>query len=48
MIGGNPAERSYDKFCEKHSGNKHVLKDSVRDATGNYRDDVIYEIVNSD
>ena len=48
MVGGNPAERSYDKFCEKHSGNKHVLKDSVRDATGNYCDDVIYEIVNSD
>lgn len=48
MVGGNPAERSYDKFCEKHNGNKHVLKDSVRDATGNYHDDVIYEIVNSD
>ena len=48
MVGGNPAERSYDKFCRKHNGSKHVLKDSIKDATGNYRDDVIYEIVNSD
>lgn len=48
MVGGNPAERSYDKFCRKHNGSKHVLKDSIRDATGNYCDDVIYEIMNSD
>lgn len=48
MVGGNPAERGYDKFCRKHNGSKHVLKDSIRDATGNYCDDVIYEIVNSD
>ena len=45
MIGGNPVERSYDKFCERHNGTKHVLKDAVKDAEGNYRDSIIYEIV---
>lgn len=45
MVGGNPAERSYDKFCEKHNGTKHILRDAIRDADGNYRDDIIYEIV---
>lgn len=45
MVGGNPVERSYDRFCEKYHGKKHILKDAIKDATGNYRDDVIYEIV---
>ena len=45
MIRGNPAERSYDKFCKKHNGKKHILKDAIKDKQGNYRDDVIYEIV---
>ncbi len=45
MIRGNPAERSYDKFCKKHNGKKHILKDAIKDKYGNYRDDVIYEIV---
>lgn len=44
-ISGNPACRSYDRFIEKHNGNKHVLKDAIRDRTGNYHDDIIYEIV---
>lgn len=46
MVGGNPIERHYDKYCEMHQGTKHILKDAVRDETGNYRNDVIYEIVN--
>ena len=46
MIGGNPAERGYDAFCERHNGNKHIFKDSIRDAKGNYRNDIVYEIVN--
>ena len=46
MVGGNPVEKHYDKFCEMHNGKKHVLKDSIRDKDGNYRDDIIYEIVN--
>lgn len=45
MVGGNSVERSYDRFCEKHNGKKHILKDAIKDAKGNYRDDVIYEIV---
>lgn len=45
MVGGNPVERSYDKFCEKHNGKKHILKDAIKDAKGNYHNDVIYEIV---
>lgn len=35
MVGGNPAERGYDNFI-----------DSIRDRDGNYRDDIIYEIIN--
>lgn len=45
MVGGNPVERHYDRFCEKFGGTKHILKDAIRDREGNYRDDVIYEIV---
>ena len=45
MVGGNPVEKHYDKFCKKHGGNKHILKDSIRDLNGNYRDDIIYEII---
>lgn len=46
MVGGNPIEESYDKFCEKHYGNKYVLKDRFKDREGNYHDDIIYEILN--
>lgn len=46
MVGGNPAERGYDHFLKRHNGNKHILKDSIRDRDGNYRDDIIYEIIN--
>lgn len=45
MVGGNPAERGYDSFCKRHNGTKHILKDAIKDRNGNYRDDVIYEIV---
>ncbi len=44
-ISGNPACRSYDYFIEKYNGNKHVLRDAIRDRAGNYHDDIIYEIV---
>ena len=44
-VSGNPAIRSYDRFCKKHNGNRHVFKDSFRDYDGNYRDDIIYEIL---
>lgn len=45
-VSGNPACRGYDNFIKKHNGNKHVLKDSIRDKDGNYHYDIIYEIVN--
>lgn len=44
-VGGNPACRAYDNFIKKHNGNKHVLKDSIKDRDGNYHDGIIYEIV---
>lgn len=46
MVGGNPVEKHYDKFCERYNGNKYFLKDAIRDRDGNYHDDIIYEIVN--
>lgn len=45
MIGGNPVERHYDKFCQKYNGKKFVLTDATKDRYGNYHDDVIYEII---
>lgn len=44
-VSGNPACKSYDRFVEKYNGNKHVLKDVIKDRAGNYHDDIIYEIV---
>ena len=45
MIGGNPVEKHYDKFCRKYNGMKFVLTDAIKDRTGKYHDDVIYEII---
>lgn len=45
MVGGNPVERSYDRFCKKFNGTKHVLRDVIKDRYGNYHDDIIYEII---
>ncbi len=46
MVGGNPVEKSYDKFCDKFNGTKHILKDAIKDKCGKYHDDIIYEIIN--
>lgn len=46
MVGGNPVERHYDKFCKEHNGNKYVFKDALKDRDGNYHDDILYEIIN--
>ena len=46
MLGGNPIERHYDKFCEAHNGTKHVFRDAMRDRSGKYHDDILYEIIN--
>ena len=45
MVGGNPVENSYDKFCNKYNGTKYIMKDVFRDRDGNYRDSIIYEII---
>lgn len=45
MIGGNPVEEHYDKFCEKYNGTKYILKDVFKDRHGKYRDSIIYEII---
>ena len=42
----NNKYESIDNFIKKHNGNKHILKDCIRDRNGNYHDDIIYEIVN--
>lgn len=44
-VGGNSACRGYDSFIKSHGGNKHILKDAIKDKDGNYHDDIIYEIV---
>ncbi len=44
-VGGNPACRGYDSFIKRHNGKKHILKDAIKDKDGNYRDDIIYEII---
>lgn len=45
MIGGNPVEKHYDRFCKYYNGSKHILKDVIKDKKGKYHDDVIYEII---
>ena len=45
MIGGNPVEKHYDKFCSRYNGRKLILKDAIRNKNGKYCDDIIYEIL---
>ena len=45
MVGGNPVEKHYDKFCKRYNGRKFVLTDAIKDRNGEYHDDVIYEII---
>ncbi|MGO5053568.1 GNAT family N-acetyltransferase [Lachnospiraceae bacterium LCP25S3_G4] len=45
MVGGNPVERSYDKFCKKYNGRKIVLRDVFKDRYGKYHDSITYEII---
>ena len=47
-VSGNPACRGYDNFMKRHNGNKHILKDCIKDRKGDYHDDIIYEIVNGE
>jgi len=45
MVGGNKVEKYYRRFCEKHNGNCVVLHDVGKDVHGQYRDELIFEIV---
>ena len=36
------------KFDLLNNGNKHILKDSIKDKNGKYHDDIIYEIVSEE
>ena len=45
MVGGNPVEKHYDKFCQKYHGRKIVLTDSFKDRCGKYHNDIVYEII---
>lgn len=45
MIGGNPVQRHYDKFCKRFDGNRIMLHDVCADPNGGYRNEYIYEIV---
>ena len=45
MVGGNPIEPYYDKFCQKYGGVKYRLRDRFKDLDGHYHDEIIYEII---
>ena len=45
MVGGNPVQKSYDRFCKRCGGNSVVLHQVVKDEHGNYHDEIIYEIL---
>lgn len=53
VIGGNPVINSYDSFCVRceYKGFKVTrveLHDVCKDPQGNYRDEIIYEIINKE
>lgn len=45
MVVGNPVEHTYDRFCKKHGGTKHIFHDTTRDRLGNWHNEADYEIV---
>lgn len=45
VVCGNPAEKAYDRICNKYGGTKHVLHDSTIDNQQVIRDTAIYEII---
>lgn len=40
--------KTLHRFIKKHNGTKHILKDSIKDKSGEYQDDIIYEIVSEE
>lgn len=45
MVGGNPVEPHYDRFCARYGGRKLKLQDATKDSQGMFRDMYIYEII---
>ena len=45
MVGGNPVQKHYDRFCEKYGGKRVCLHKVVKDNQGKYHDEFIYEVV---
>lgn len=48
MVGGNPVECHYDKFCKRYNGKKFVFTDVFKDRYGKYHNDVMYELIFKD
>lgn len=48
MIAGNPVEKHYDKICKQFGGNKITLHNVIKDTSGQYVDEYIYEIVKNE
>lgn len=46
MVGGNPIQEAYDKFCKENGGRVVCLHDVTKDNHGEWHDEYIYEIVN--
>lgn len=44
-IQGNPAIRSYTRFCQKCNGTIHRFKDVTKGIDGDYKDEYIFEII---
>ena len=45
MVGGNPIQEAYDRFCKKNGGNIVMLHQVTKDIHGKWHDEYIYEIV---
>jgi hypothetical protein len=45
MVGDNPVQRNYDKFCKDNNGNIVHLHKVTKDTHNNWHDEYIYEIV---
>lgn len=45
MVGGNPVQKSYDRFCKKYNGNVVQLHEVTKDDNGVYHDEFIYEVL---
>lgn len=48
VVGGNPVEDAYERFCNKHCGKKFIYTDVFKDRYGKYHDSIVYEIINQD